>query len=315
MAKNEPSLSVQQFLGLRNTDRPARLPPGALVVARNIDVDDTSGIERRRGYTILSGLTSVTAAYNTVDERFLYVVDSGMLKIVLSLSPLVTEVLATGVPSGEVWWAEGGGHVFCSGAINGVIRGNQFWTFENFGSADELTVDAQGQTLATDEADVGTSAPPINTECVTFYQGSVWLSYYDTVSDQSFAFRSKPFFWSRWDLARDYIPVSGRIVMMGATETAVVIGTDSEIWVYGQDVLQCVAPYGAVPCQTAEEDKRLYFWTQRGLCRAFPFEPMTEEAVSLPPGTRARLVVHRDRGCKRAIVVTTGGGEADNSYE
>jgi len=183
MADNEPTLMVRQFLGLRNTARPASLPFGSLVEATNIDIDDEFGVERRSGYSAVSGLTAVTAAYSTRDDKSLYVVDGGILKRVISMAPVVTAAIETGVGPGEVWWADNGEHVFCSGAVNGVIHGDTLTSYGEWGSDDELTFDAQGQTIDTDEADIGTLDPPENTECVAFHEGSVWLAYYDTVFD------------------------------------------------------------------------------------------------------------------------------------
>lgn len=314
MPSNEPSIQIRQFLGLRNTDRPARLPLGSLVEAQNIDIDDSYGIERRQGYTAVPGLPGVTAAYGTRDEARLYVVNEGILKRVVSLDPLVTLALATGIPAGEVWWSETGEHVFCSGAVNGIIHGDTFTQYADWGSDDEQTFDAQGQTLETDEADIGVSGPPPNTECVAFFEGSVWLSYFDTVEDQTFIFRSKPFFWSRWDLAGDYIAVPGRVRLLTEASRALIIGTDRAVFAYSEGVLQGLADYGVVAGQYGEDKGQVYFWTERGLCRALPFEAMTEEAVSVPCGTRACLAVTRSKGNRQAIIVTTGGGEADNAY-
>jgi len=75
-----------------------------------------------------------------------------------------------------------------------------------------------------------------------------------------------------------------------------------------------VAEYGAIPCQAQEFNKSLYFWTARGLARALPFESLTEETVSVPAGTRAAMVISREKGRNAALVVTTGGGVADNAY-
>lgn len=314
MPSNEPSLQVRHFLGLRNTDRPARLPIGSLVVAQNIDIDDTGGIERRAGYEALTGLPGVTAAYGSRDETRLYVVNEGILKRVINLDPLVTIAMATGISASEVWWAENGEHIFCSGAVNGIIHGDTFTEYAAWGSDDEQSFDAQGQTLNTDEADIGTMAPPTDTECVAFFQGSVWLSYYDTVVDQSFIFRSKPFFWSRWDLSSDYIAVPGRAMLLVDAGAGLLIGTDRAILAYSQDFLQPLADYGVISRQAGEDMGRVYFWTERGLCRALPFEAMTEETVSVPPGTRACLAISRSNGNKQAIIVVTGGGQADNNY-
>jgi len=314
MADNEPTLMVRQFLGLRNTARPASLPFGSLVEATNIDIDDEFGVERRSGYSAVSGLTAVTAAYSTRDDKSLYVVDGGILKRVISMAPVVTAAIETGVGPGEVWWADNGEHVFCSGAVNGVIHGDTLTSYGEWGSDDELTFDAQGQTIDTDEADIGTLDPPENTECVAFHEGSVWLAYYDTVSDQSFVFKSKPFFWSRWDLATDYMAIPGRVRLLASATGGLLIGTDRAVMVFSEEVLTPLADYGVVTGQCDEDNGKVYFWTERGLCRGLPFEAITEETVSVPAGSRAVLAVIRSRGRKQAIVVTTGGGEPDNAY-
>lgn len=125
MPANEPTVRVDQFLGLRNKQRPARMPDGALVRADNVDIDDTGAVQRRRGFAAAAAFTSVTAAYATRDESALYVVDSGNLKRIVNLSPLVTELLATGIPPGEIYWAEAGNLLFYSGAAQGVIDGSR----------------------------------------------------------------------------------------------------------------------------------------------------------------------------------------------
>jgi hypothetical protein len=314
MADNEPTLEVRQFLGLRNTDRPASLPVGALVAATNIDIDDQFGIERRSGYTPVAGLTQVTAAYSTKDEKELYVVDGGILKRVITLSPVVTQALAIDVGPAEVWWCDEGGYVFVSGAINGVIHADTFTPFVDFGDDIDQTLDAEGYTLNRDEADIGTLAPPSDTECVAYMDGSVWLSYHDTLSNQSFLFKSKPFFWSRWDLATDYIAIPGHVLMLASHAEGMIIGTDEGIWAHGAGQMQKLAEYGVIRCPSQEFERAVYFWTERGLCRALPFQNMTEENVSVPPGTRAAMTVSREKGRNTALIVTTGGGEADNAY-
>ncbi|MAC32209.1 MAG: hypothetical protein CME38_01225 [Haliea sp.] len=314
MPQNEPTVEIRQFLGLRNTERPARMPAGSLVQARNIDIDDAGAIERRAGYQPVPGLSGVTAAYATKDDRRLFVVAGGALQEVVSLDPLATRHLAGGFGAGEVWWSEGGGYVFCSGAGRGVVSGSRFSTLEEFGdtSIEERALDA---ILLDESTDVGTSPPPPDTECVAFFQGSVWLSYYDSVENQSFLFWSKPFFWSRWDLGKDYMPVPGRVLLLAIFNEGLFIGTDQGMWFYTEGLLQRVADHGVVPGQPSYDQGKLYFWTPRGLCRFLPLEYLTEKAVSLPPGTRASVGVVRERGYRRAIVLTTGESEADNPYE
>ena len=315
MPTNEPSVKISQFLGLRNKDRPARLPIGALVRASNIDIDDTGGIARRRGYTSTAAFTNITAAYATRDEQSLYVVDAGSLKRVITLSPLVTELIATGIPSGEIDWAEAGNLVMYAGAAQGVIEGSTPLAFADFGG-DGLDVEAQGETLQRDEACVGTMPAPTG-ERIAFFEGRVWLSVFDSSNDTTFIFSSKPFFWGRWDLHTDYIAVPGHVNLLSDAGGALLIGTSREVYLYAQESLQAVADYGTVPGRQVDYDESgaAYFWTQRGLCKAAPFQNLTDDAVSVEPGTRCTVSIARERGANRILIVASGTAGADNPYE
>lgn len=315
MPTNDPTVKIDQFLGLRNTERPARLPAGALVQAVNVDIDDTGGIARRRGYASSASFTNITAAYATRDEQSLYVVDAGSLKRVITLSPLVTELIATGIPGGELDWAEAGNLVMYAGAAQGVIDGSTPLTFADFGG-DGLDVDVQDETLQRDEAGVGTMPAPTG-ERIAFFEGCVWLSVFDSSNDTTFIFRSKPFFWGRWDLHADYIAVPGHVNLLTDVGGALLIGTNREVCLYAQESLQTVANYGTVPGRQIDYDESgaAYFWTRRGLCRATPFQNLTDDAVSVEPGTRCAVSIARERGANRVLIVVTGTAGADNPYE
>ena len=127
MPKNEPTLSIDRFRGINNVERPSRLEPGWLAGADNMSLDDEGGLESRQGYTAIAGFTAITSAYATRDQTRLYVVDNGDLKRVVSMQPLVTAVLASGLPSGEVYWCEAGNMVLFSGAAQGVIDGGDYY--------------------------------------------------------------------------------------------------------------------------------------------------------------------------------------------
>lgn len=315
MPTNDPTVKIDQFLGLRNTERPARLPAGALVQAVNVDIDDTGGIARRRGYASSASFTNITAAYATRDEQSLYVVDAGSLKRVITLSPLVTELIATGIPGGELDWAEAGNLVMYAGAAQGVIDGSTLLDFADFGG-DGLDVAVQGEALQRDEAAVGTMPAPRG-ERIAFFEGRVWMSVFDSSNDTTFIFSSKPFHWGRWDLHTDYIAVPGHVNLLADAGGALLIGTDRAIHLYAQETMRDVANYGSVPGRQIDYDESgaAYFWTRRGLCKAAPFQNLTDDAVSVEPGTRCAVSIARERGANRVLIVVTGTAGADNPYE
>lgn len=138
MPDNEPVLSIDRFTGVSNTQRGTRLskPPldGTPVAmplksALNMDVDDSFSLETRQGYSLIPGMDNVTSAYATKDETRLYVVADGHLLSVSSLSPLVTDLLRSNLPEGEIFWCEAGNFVFYSGAAQGIIDGITHYEF------------------------------------------------------------------------------------------------------------------------------------------------------------------------------------------
>ena len=58
----------------------------------------------------------------------------------------------------------------------------------------------------------------------------------------------------------------------------------------------------------------MYFWTQRGFCRAMPFENFTQTTVSVPPGLTAAAAVLEEDGTRRYVVALTKGGTAYNPF-
>lgn len=395
MPTNEPAVKISQFLGLRNKDRPARLPMGSLVVAQNVDIDDTGAVQRRRGFTASAAFTSVTAAYATRDESQLFVVDNGSLKRVVSPSPLVTELLATGIPDGEIYWCEAGNLIFYSGAAQGVIDGSRhlpigipmapapylhrcdgtlpagryqiacvyqdaYGRQGGAGPAAAIELDEPGgialnlQTLSgytsiiyaseinggallrvdsttaagyqitaplragfpLDEAQIATYPAPGYGEQIAFFESRIWVAEYAPQHDQTLIFFSKPFFYHLFDLGTDYLAIPGRVHVLTDAGGALLIGTDREIHLYAGDVLSTVAPYGVIAGQSVDHDESgaAIFWTARGLCKAAPFQNLTDEVVSVPAGTRAAVSIARERGNRHAVVVVTGADAADNAY-
>lgn len=116
MPANEPSIKLDKFLGLNNRERPARMPPGSLVSAVNVDVDNSGGIATRPGYAAVAGLAGITSLYATRDGERMYAIAGGALLRIHETAPLAGETIATGIGAGPVYWSEFGDRVFLTGA-------------------------------------------------------------------------------------------------------------------------------------------------------------------------------------------------------
>lgn len=149
--------------------------------------------------------------------------------------------------------------------------------------------------------------PPIgNIFCA--WRNQMVVGVWEPDRDRSVLYLSRPDFPHEFRLDRDFIIIPGQVTLLDSVSSGLVIGTDRAVFVKPIDSqLQKEADYG-VPLGASVHDDRdkLYFWTQRGLCRAFPFENLTDSnlVVSLREHATAGILPYQ--GSTYAIVNQTG---------
>ena len=168
-----------------------------------------------------------------------------------------------------------------------------------------------GLDLATDDFD----PIPTGSTVIQFWRGRLYAAQYFPGSDMTAVWHSQPLGFHLFDLATDFLAIQGKVLMMAPTEEALVIGTDKEIHAYTGDAIRVLATYGVVPgwCWSRDDDdKSVYIWSQRGLCKAMPFANLTSGHVSVAPGVQAGAAVVAQGGQKRFVVALHAGGTAFN---
>lgn len=146
-----------------------------------------------------------------------------------------------------------------------------------------------------------------------YFAGQMYVAEPMAYADQTTIWASWPLHYHHFDFAADAIAVPGTVRMLRATESALIIGTERGLHAWDGDKLTDLAPYGVVPGWHASElDGKLYFWSERGLCRALPFENLTENTLSVAPGTSAGAMVLERDGMRRYVVSLHTGGTAFN---
>ena len=123
MARNDPVIKIDKLFGLRNTDRPERLPLGALTLAENVDVDDSLTLEIRESPVTLSGYAGLRYLYATEDQRRLFGVRGEDLT--QFDAQLNAAVLASGLGAGDYHFTELDDWVFFAGPTQGIIRNGE----------------------------------------------------------------------------------------------------------------------------------------------------------------------------------------------
>ena len=161
----------------------------------------------------------------------------------------------------------------------------------------------------------GLDALPFGVDVIQAWKGRIYAAQYFPEADQTALWFSQPLGFHLFDLAKDVVLVSGRILMLAPTDDALLIGTASRIYAYDNTKLETIAPYGVVPGQHwSADDGRTFFWSTRGLCSALPFKNMTDRHVSVAPGVRAGGAVVQQGGQRRYVVAIQQGGQPFNAY-
>ena len=157
-------------------------------------------------------------------------------------------------------------------------------------------------------------APPAEGRHVAELGGRIYMAERLPGADASVIWRSEPLGFHLFNLNEGFFMVPGDVTQLASARGGpLVICTRTRTHIYDGESMQTVE-YGAVPGQHASRgpDGRLYFWTARGLCRAAPFENLTESRVSVPPGLRAAGGIVQRHGITRYVAVLQSGGAAFN---
>jgi len=300
---------ISQFRGLNNVTDPRRAGASWLTRADNVDVTDSGGLKKRAGYIkTLSG--AMTAAYSTLDMQRCYMVDGDALKALTS--PATTVTLRTGLAPRPMHFTEVDGRVyFNNGVDDGIILpDNSIQPWRDAQLDDIPRLDADGKPM-----DTLLSPLPQGVDRIQHWRGRIYAAQWLPGMDSSALWFSQPIGYHLFNMDEDVLMLSGQIRMLAPHDAGLVIGTDRAIHVYTGESLAQVADYGVVPGEHwALDNRRLLFWTQRGLCAGLPFENLTDAQVSVAPGASAAGALVQDRGATRYVVSLQQGGTAFNNY-
>lgn len=167
-----------------------------------------------------------------------------------------------------------------------------------------------GRELTTDDFDV----PPDNSTYMAPLNAILYVAEYFPSENQTVFWATAPMGYHLFNYNSDYFILPGEVTQVFGANIGLVITTHLRIYVYDNEKIVQVAEYGAVPGQHADlgADGKVYFWTKRGLCKAAPFENLTESNVSVAPGTYAGGGVINMGGYQKYIAVIKQGGDAYN---
>lgn len=160
--------------------------------------------------------------------------------------------------------------------------------------------------------------PPAGAVQPAFWKGSAWLMEW-VPGVGTVVWQSKPLGFHLFDTEADFIVVMGRGLMLTTHPAGLIVGTSEAIHVWDGERITQVASYGVVAGWPAVVDvdapgRPVYIWTQRGACRALPFENLTERRISVAPGVQVGAAVIHRGGNSAFIASLQAGGTAHNAH-
>lgn len=151
------------------------------------------------------------------------------------------------------------------------------------------------------------------------FKGAMYVAEWFPELDKSVIWKSLDLAYHHFDWAAEGLGVPGRVLMLRATpqDDALLCGTERGIFSYGIDGrITPLADYGVIPGEhVTVVHHQLYFWTERGLCRAHPFLNLSERRMSVAPGLHAAGQLIEQRGMRRYVVALHRGGTPFNRRE
>jgi hypothetical protein len=161
----------------------------------------------------------------------------------------------------------------------------------------------------------GTSPLPDGVDQLVYWNGKLWVAQYFPAENTSVIWFSKSFAFHLYDMGGDYIVVPGRVAMLLWNNAGLLIGSTEAVYQYdAAGKLDTVVGYGVTPGSAGVVDSEgvAYFWTTRGLCKASPFENLTEKTVGMPAGLWANTALVYLDGMQQVVTITQGGGTPFN---
>ena len=149
---------------------------------------------------------------------------------------------------------------------------------------------------------------------IRFYDGCMYATEYVQQVGMSVVWKSLPLQYHLFNKAEDFFTVVGEVILMLNTSKGMIIATDNQIYGWDGTTLTEITQYGVVvgSCGDVTPDGVAYFWTVRGIAKAFPYELVTEKTFSGDPGVFNHARLFYSRGYAKLLASTVSGNPAFN---
>ena len=294
--KPDPFVKVDGFKGLNTRIDPTRLGLEWQLQADNVLCDDGNFLTRRPGIATLT--TGIKDMYGTRDGRLFLITTGDVLQE--RLDDGTTATMFTGVTGGPFRWTELGYALFVQSDTNSwAIYPDQVRAWGSLCPTPTTPTYPLGDPI---------SYPPPTGHLLGTFHARLVVGVWEPSLDRSVLYYSRPEFPHEFRLDRDFVVVPGQVTLLVGMDQGLVVGTDRAIYVQSLDLnLKRVAEYGVPLNGWAYDDPGVvFFWSDRGLCKALPFENLTDKTVAPTLRQQTTAGLFPWNGSEYVVVCQTG---------
>lgn len=293
-----------RFRGLNNRVDPTALGTRWQTIADYAACDNAGYLVSAPGARTVT--TGVVDAYATYDGRLFVVDAAGVLSEMAPDGVRRPVGIVTGAPFA---WAEQGNTLFLMSATrawavypSGVVKWGYFCP----------AVTAEDYPVAPRRA----YPPPLTPGPIAPWLLSMLVAVYEPAQDRTVLYKSRSGLPHEFYLDTDYTLIPGQVRLLASTARGLVIGTDRAVYLdTHDDPLVRATTYGVpVGASVHHDADEVFFWTDRGLCSAFPFRNLTDAAWIAPRHSRVATGLLRWKGSEYAAVALSGPVAHDSSH-
>jgi hypothetical protein len=153
---------------------------------------------------------------------------------------------------------------------------------------------------------------PANADKIEYHKEQLYIS--ERMGDYSLIWYSVKLHYHLFGRDDKYLIIPGHVEAMASINEGLLIATNAEIYIYDGASLNKLANYGVIAGRSMvkQADGTVLIYTQRGVCLALPFTPLTESKVSLPMGSQCTTVLMYKHGVRSFIALHNYSGSAFN---
>lgn len=153
---------------------------------------------------------------------------------------------------------------------------------------------------------------PARANKIEYFQSRLYVT--ERMDDHTVVWFSHPNQFHLYGVDNGYFVIPGTVLDMRAVSQALIIGTDRAVYSYAEGALTELAKYGVVPGRSILKlpDDTVRIHTERGVCSAMPFTPLTEDTVSLYMGSKVSVHAMYQNGIRKYVALHDAGGNPFN---